>query len=98
MYTVYYSFRDVFPLWAYLHKSYTYVVGLYRDKALIGYHIDSAGNPVSLKELGAVAEELFPPRIEELAEYICKNRGRVTYSREQSRALYQDDGTVIRDQ
>ena len=35
-YYVFDSMRNLMPIWAYLKKSYTYVVGLYRDGQLVG--------------------------------------------------------------
>lgn len=95
-YYVFDSMRNLMPIWAYLKKSYTYVVGLYRDGQLVGCHVDSAKNPVSLKQLTQSVFDIFPQDLEEIDSYIQKNGERIKYSYEDSVTGYDEEGKAVR--
>nr|DAP81014.1 MAG TPA: hypothetical protein [Caudoviricetes sp.] len=95
-YYVFDSMRNLMPIWAYLKKSYTYVVGLYRDGQLVGCHVDSAKNPVSLKQLTQNVFDIFPQDLDELDNYIQRNGERIKYSYEDSVTGYDEEGEAVK--
>ena len=95
-YYVFDSMRNLMPIWAYLKKSYTYVVGLYREGQLVGCHVDSAKNPVRLEQLVKNVFEIFPQDIQELETYVQQNAGRIKYSYENSVTVYDEQERPIR--
>ena len=95
-YHVFDSMRDLLPIWAYLKKSYTYVVGLYREGSLIGCHVDSPRNPVGLEQLVKSVFDIFPPRLEDIQDYVEKHATRIEYSYEDSVTGYDEEERPIK--
>ena len=95
-YYVFDSMRNLMPIWAYLKKSYTYVVGLYRDGQLVGCHVDSVKNPVSLKQLTQSVFDIFPQDLEEMDSYIQRNKERIKYSYEDSVTGYYEEAKAVK--
>jgi hypothetical protein len=95
-YYVFDSMRNLMPIWAYLKKSYTYVVGLYRDGQLVGCHVDSAKNPVGLEQLVKSVFDIFPPRLEDIQDYVKKHATRIEYSYEDSVTGYDEEERPIK--